>query len=170
VLRSIGFTNSKTQLFINGCLSIWNLLVACFFATLVDRAGRRRLFLIGTGGMGISYIIWTICSAINQKKNFQDTGYAAAVLVMIFTYMGFYHACSPVAPTYIMEVVPYSLRSKASMMYQLTGNLAGIYNSFANPVAMEAITWRYYIVWCVMIAINFVLIFFFFMIGIGFFF
>lgn len=61
-----------------------------------------------------------------------------------------------------MEVVPFSLRSKASMMYQLTGNLAGIYNSFANPVAMEAIAWRYYIVWCVVIGINFVLIIFFF--------
>lgn len=162
VLRTIGITNSKTQLVINGCLSIWSFLMAAGFATLVDRAGRRRLFLIGTGGMGISYIIWTICSAINQEKNFADTSYAAGVLVMIFVYVALYHACSPVAPTYIMEVVPYSLRSKASMLYQLTGNLAGIYNSFANPVAMTAITWKYYIVWCVVIAINFTLIFFFF--------
>lgn len=61
-----------------------------------------------------------------------------------------------------MEVVPYSLRAKASMLYQLTGNLAGIYNSFANPVAMDAISWKYYIVWCVVIGINFTLIFFFF--------
>jgi hypothetical protein len=48
------------------------------------------------------------------------------------------------------------------MMYQLTGNLAGLYNSFANPVAMDAISWRYYIVWCCVIAVNFVIIFLFF--------
>ncbi|KAJ5386544.1 hypothetical protein N7509_009085 [Penicillium cosmopolitanum] len=162
VLKSIGITDSKTQLTLNGCMSIWSLVSACFFATLVDRAGRRGLFLFGMGGMGISYIIWTICSAINEKKGFKDHSYAGAVLAMIFIYQALYHACSPVAPTYIMEVVPYSLRSKAAMLYQLTGNLAGLYNSFANPVAMEAISWRYYIVWVVMIALNFTLIFFFF--------
>jgi H+/Cl- antiporter ClcA len=61
-----------------------------------------------------------------------------------------------------MEVVPYSLRAKASMLYQLTGNLAGIYNSFANPVAMDAIAWKYYIVWCVVIFVHFTVIYFFF--------
>ena len=162
VLNTINVTNSRTQLIINACLSVWSFLSAAFFATLVDRAGRRRLFLCGMGGMGISYIIWTICSAINQEKDFKDKGFAAAVLLMIFIFSACYHMCSPVAPTYIMEVVPYSLRAKASMMYQLTGNLAGIYNSFANPVAMDAISWRYYIVWCVVIGINFTLIFFFF--------
>ncbi|KAH8806007.1 general substrate transporter [Xylogone sp. PMI_703] len=162
VLNTIGVTNSKTQLIINACLSVWSFLSAAFFATLVDRAGRRRLFLIGMGGMGISYIIWTICSAVNQERNFKDKGLAAAVLLMIFVFNGCYHVCSPVAPTYIMEVVPFSLRSKASMLYQLTGNLAGLYNSFANPVAMDAISWRYYIVWCVMIGIHFSLIYMFF--------
>ncbi|KUL87045.1 hypothetical protein ZTR_05754 [Talaromyces verruculosus] len=162
VLNTINVTDSRTQLIINACLSIWSFVSATFFATLVDKVGRRRLFLCGMGGMGVSYVIWTICSAINQQKNFKDSGYAAAVLLMIFIYGACYHMCSPVAPTYIMEVVPYSLRAKASMLYQLTGNLAGIYNSFANPVAMEKISWRYYIVWCVVIAIHFTLIFFFF--------
>lgn len=112
--------------------------------------------------MGIAYIIWTICSALNEKHNFADKGFAAAVLAMIFVFSAAYHMCSPVAPTYIMEVVPFSLRAKAAMMYQLTGNLAGLYNSFANPVAMDAISWRYYIVWCVVIGVNFVLIWLFF--------
>lgn len=162
VLKTIGITDHKTQLIINGCLSIWSLMTASFFALFVDRAGRRGLYIFGMSGMGIAYLIWTICSAINQQKDFKDHGYAGGVLAMIFVYSAFYHACSPVSPTYIMEIVPYSLRSKASMLYQLTGNLAGLYNSFANPVAMEAIGWRYYIVWVVMIAIHLTLILFFF--------
>jgi MFS family permease len=112
--------------------------------------------------MGVAYIFWTMCSAINQERNFKDHGYAGGVLAMIFIYVALYHACSPVAPTYIMEVVPYSLRSKASMLYQLTGNLAQLYNSFANPVAMDAIGWKYYIVWVVMIFIHLAVIYFFF--------
>ncbi|KAL4951185.1 general substrate transporter [Aspergillus filifer] len=162
VLVTIDITNAKTQLIINACLSVWGFLTAAFFATLVDRAGRRRLFLLGMGFMGVAYIIWTICSAINEKKNFEDKGFAGGVLAMIFVFSAAYHMCSPVAPTYIMEVVPFSLRSKAAMMYQLTGNLAGLYNSFANPVAMDAISWRYYIVWCVVIGVNFTLIYLFF--------
>ena len=162
VLVTIDITNPKTQLIINACLSVWGFLTAAVFATLVDRAGRRRLFLSGMGSMGIAYIIWTICSALNEKHNFEDKGYAGGVLAMIFVFSAAYHMCSPVAPTYIMEVVPFSLRSKAAMMYQLTGNLAGLYNSFANPVAMDAISWRYYIVWCVVIGVNFTLIFLFF--------
>lgn len=162
VLKTINVTDPKTQLIINACLSVWSFLTATVFATLVDRAGRRRLFLTGMGGMGIAYIIWTVCSALNEERGFKDKGFAAAVLLMIFIFSMFYHMCSPVAPTYIMEVVQYSLRAKASMMYQLTGNLAGIYNSFANPVAMDAISWRYYIVWCCVIGVNFTLIFLFF--------
>ncbi|KAL2813352.1 general substrate transporter [Aspergillus cavernicola] len=162
VLNTIDITNSNTQLIINACLQIWSFITGIFFATLVDRAGRRRLFLCGCAGMGISYIIWTICSALNEQHDFKNKGYAGAVLAMIFVFSAAYHVCSPVAPTYIMEVVPYSLRSKASMLYQLAGGLAGLYNAFANPVAMDAISWRYYIVWCCVIGVNFTLVFFFF--------
>jgi sugar porter (SP) family MFS transporter len=162
VLDTINITNPRTQLIINACQSVWGLFTAAVAASFVDRAGRRRLYLSGMGGMGISYIIWTICSALNQEDDFKNKGYAAAVLLMIFIFGACYHMCAPISPTYIMEVVPYSLRAKASMMYQLTGNLAGCYNSFANPVAMDAISWRYYIVWCVVIGVNFTLIFFFF--------
>ncbi|KAF4981022.1 hypothetical protein FZEAL_3074 [Fusarium zealandicum] len=162
VLNSINITDSKTQLLLNAGLQIWGFLSACVFATLVDKFGRRRLFLLGMSGMGVSYIIWTICSALNQENDFKNMGYAGAVLAMIFVFSFWYHACSPIGATYIMEVTPYSLRAKASMLYQLTGNLAGIYNAFANPVAMEAIAWKYYIVWCVAIAIHLTLIWFFF--------
>lgn len=92
--------------------------------------------------MLLLYLVWTICSAINQQTNFEHMGYAGAVIAMIFLYQLFYHVCSPVSTTYIMEVVLYSLRSKASTMYQLSGNLASVYNSFANPVAMKAIAWK----------------------------
>lgn len=162
VLNSIGITDSKTQLIINGCIQIWSLLTACFFATLVDKVGRRGLFLLGMTGMGISYIIWTICSALNEQTDFKHKGYAGAVIAMIFIFSLWYHACSPIGATYIMEITPYSLRAKASMLYQLTGNLASAYNAFANPVAMEAISWKYYIVWCVVIAVHLVIIYFYF--------
>lgn len=162
VLNSINITDAKTQLIINGCTQIWSFFAACLFAALVDKAGRRRLFLLGVLGMGVSYIIWTICSALNEQTHFRNKGYAGGVIAMIFVFSLWYHACSPIGATYIMEITPFSLRAKASMLYQFTGNLAQVFNAFANPVAMDAISWKYYVVWCVVIGVHFVLIWFFF--------
>ncbi|CAK7225596.1 hypothetical protein SBRCBS47491_005942 [Sporothrix bragantina] len=162
VLNSIGVTDSKTQLVINGCLSIWSLITAGVFAGLVDKLGRRTLFIIGMAGMLLSYVIWTVCSAINQERNFEDKGLAAGVIVMIMVFSGFYHVQSPIAPTYVMEILPFALRAKGAMVYQLTGNIAGIFNSFVNPIGMANLAWRYYIVWCCVIAFNLTLIYFFF--------
>jgi len=162
VLNSIGIKDHKTQLALNGSLSVWSLITATTAALLCDRAGRRRLFLIGLIGMGFSFIVWTALSAVNQETHFKHTGYAAGVLTMIFIFSAWYHCCSPIGATYIMEVTPFSLRAKAAMLYQLTGNLAGLFNSFTNPIAMEAIEWKYYIVWCCALAIHLAVVFFMF--------
>ncbi len=155
VLKTIGVTDSKTQLIINGCLSAWNFLTAIGPAYLVDRAGRRRLFLCGMAGMGVSYIIWTVCSAINQQKNFQDANYARTVLAMIFLYGGFYHVCSPVGITYIMEVVPYSLRSQGVYDVPTYRKPRRPVQQFCQPSRHERIGWKYYIVWCAAIGVHF---------------
>jgi len=72
-----------------------------------------------------------------------------AVLFFMFLYGGLcYQICSPIAFTYVMEICPYSLRSKGAMIYQLAGAIVGFFNNYVNPIAMTAITWKYYIVWC----------------------
>ena len=56
VLDSIGYTTQSTQTLINGILSIWNLFTTVGFALLVNRFGRRTMFLVSTGGMLVTYI------------------------------------------------------------------------------------------------------------------
>lgn len=63
VLDDIGYTSSTTQNLINGILQIWNLFVACSMCFFVDKVGRRKLFLISTTGMLVTFVVWTICSA-----------------------------------------------------------------------------------------------------------
>lgn len=56
VLNSIGYTDQSEQTLINGIITIWNLVTTVFFALLVNRIGRRVMFLISTGGMLVTYI------------------------------------------------------------------------------------------------------------------
>jgi MFS family permease len=55
VLNGIGITSPEKQNLINGILNICNYGSAILGAFLVDRAGRRPLFLTSTAGMTVCY-------------------------------------------------------------------------------------------------------------------
>ncbi|PVH72444.1 hypothetical protein DL98DRAFT_520481 [Cadophora sp. DSE1049] len=58
-----------------------------------------------------------------------------------------------------MEVLPFTLRAKGITISALTGTGAGLFNSFVNPIGLDAVGWRWYIIFLVLIAIWFVVIF-----------
>ncbi|KAH8690337.1 general substrate transporter [Talaromyces proteolyticus] len=160
VLSSIGLTSSPQQLRINGGLMVFNLGVSILMASLMELAGRRRLFLFSTVGMLISFVIWTILSAINQEQNFQHGSLGIGVVIMIFVYQFFYNAGLNGPPwVYVTEVLPTHLRAKGTNIMQIAGTCALIFNGYVNPIAMEAITWRYYILYCCVIAVEIVIVY-----------
>ena len=150
VLDTVGVTDPDTQTLINGILQIFNFIAAASAAFLVDRLGRRTLFLWSGIGMLISFVIWTACSAV-----FDTTGSkGAGIVVIVFIFVYFFHydiAYTPLLFGYVTEVLPYSLRAKG-----LTVEMISIYGSlvilaFVNPVALDHIGWHYYIVFCVLL-------------------
>jgi len=129
----------------------------------VSRFRRRTVLLSGFAGMAAAYLIWTIISSINQQRNFTDKSLGYGVVAMIFIFQMFYNlSIGPVLPTYILEVMPFTLRAKGYTIEQMFTYGAGLFNGFANPVAMEALSWKYYIVWVVMLVVWFTLIWFLF--------
>ena len=77
VLDTIGITSGEEQTLINGLLQISNWLTAVFVgAMMIDRAGRRTLFLISTSGLCVSYCIWTALTASFQQTHDETTGRA----------------------------------------------------------------------------------------------
>lgn len=46
-------------------------------------------------------------------------------------------------------------------MMNLAVNCALVFNQYVNPVAMKALDWKYYIVYCVFLAFEFVFCYFF---------
>lgn len=147
VLDTVGVTDSDTQTLINGLLQIFNFIAAGSAALLVDRLGRRTLFLWSAVGMLISFVIWTACSAVFDSTHATALGRTVIAFVFIF----FFHydiAYTPLLLGYPTEIFPYSIRSKG-----LTVELLSVYGSlivlaFVNPIALDNIGWRYYIFFC----------------------
>jgi len=163
VLESIGITGSKEQLEINGCLMIYNLVICCTLTGFVRKIKRRTMFLTCIPGMLISYIIWTILSARNQQTNFEHKSLANGVLAMIFFFYFFYDIGLNGLPSlYLTEILPFSHRAKGFNILLVANLCVSVFNGYANPVAMYYILWKYYIVYCVFLAFELVLVYFFF--------
>lgn len=111
ILESVGVTKPYNQSLVNGGLQIWSFLVAIEFSQLVDRVGRRKLFLIAAIGMLISFSVWTGCSAVYAQSG--NPGAGSAVIAMVFMFYllaGF--AWPGLTVAYVAEILPYNIRAK----------------------------------------------------------
>lgn len=159
ILDNIGITDAVAQLKINLGITVWSLVTSVALASIIDMFKRRKVFLTGLTLLCVVYTIWTILSALAQQSNFKDHGLAIGVVVMIYLYQPC-NLPALIGIPYVMEICPYSMRATGSMIYQLSGNIAGLFNNYVNPIAMEAITWKYYIVWCVNLLVLWVIVYF----------
>lgn len=60
ILQSVGISDPTDQSLFNGGLQIWSFLVAIIVSVwLVERLGRKAMFLIAAVGMLVVFSIWT---------------------------------------------------------------------------------------------------------------
>jgi len=151
VLDSIGITDPGTQNLINGILQIYNFIVAVTAGLLCDRVGRRTLFLASNIGMLLFWICQTITLARYTITGNKSAG--NAVIGFIFLFYGAYDlAYTPLIVSYTVEILPYQLRAKGFTVFNFAISLSLIFNQYANPIALNALGWKYYLVYCVFLA------------------
>lgn len=46
---------------------------------------------------------------------------------------------------YTVEILPYSLRAKGFNIFNFVISVALIFNQYVNPIALDAIAWKYYV-------------------------
>jgi sugar porter (SP) family MFS transporter len=162
VLDSIGVTGTKTQLLLNGGITINSFVFGILFSLVIDRIGRRPMFLVGMVGMFSAFLVLTALTGVNQGQNFSSAAMSRATVAMIFIFGIFYKMPAPMVDSYIAEISPYELRSKAFVIKQFGDACANLFSGYVNPIALAAIEWKYYIVWCCVLISNFLIIFFFY--------
>jgi hypothetical protein len=54
----------------------------------------------------------------------------------------------------MVEIFPFQQRAKGIAVEQLTVRFAVFFNTYVNPIALDSIGWKYYIVYCVWILVE----------------
>jgi len=147
VLESIDITGTKEKAMINGCLQTWNLVAAVTGALLIDKLGRRALFLISNTGMLLAFALWALTTSLAHTPSMG--GAAKATIPLIFVFYLFYNlAYTPMLITYTLEILPYAIRAKGFALMNLVVSLAVALNQAVDPWALNAIGWKYYLFYC----------------------
>lgn len=148
VLDGIGITSSNDQTLLNGILAIYNFIIAISASMSVEKVGRRPLFIISTAGMLVAYAIITAMSGTYEKTKNADAG--RTLLAFVFIFNGFYAiAYTPLLVSYTVEILPFLIRAKglAAMNFSVMGAI--IFNQYTNPIALDALKWKYYLIYTI---------------------
>lgn len=88
ILNSVGITDSRTQLIINACMQVWNILWSVVGAMLIDKLGRRTLFLTSGAIMLVSFSLVTGLSGSFAQTKSAAVGIAVIPFLFLF-YAGY---------------------------------------------------------------------------------
>lgn len=163
MLDLIGITNSMAKLRMNFYLQVVNVVSAVGICFFVDKIGRRPLFRTSILGMAACFVAMTVALArytksLDAGKN--NAPAANAFLVFMYAFYVFYNlAFSGMLVSYSAEILPYRVRAKGLNVMFLFVDLSLFFNSYVNPIALGAIQWKYYIVYCCWFAVEIIVVF-----------
>ncbi|KAG6335510.1 hypothetical protein ID866_3582 [Astraeus odoratus] len=160
VFDQIGITGSSDQLLINALLQVWNICWAVVAAFMVDRLGRRYLFLASSGLMALFYTAQAICFAQYTQTKVQAAGHAFVGFVFLFS-AAYDIAFTPLIISYTVEILPLHLRAKGLNVFSFVICIAIVFNQYVNPIALAALGWKYYLVYICWLVVEFVFLWFF---------
>lgn len=145
-LESAGITNSNTILDINLGQRVVSLVCSYIGASLCGIFGRRRLYLTAMSGIVCSWIGMTVGTAMYTKNKSVASARTGIAFYYIFNII-FSVGVTPLQGVYVVEVLSYEMRAKATALTAFLTSAAGLINQFATPIAMARIGWKTYIVY-----------------------
>ncbi|KAG9317759.1 hexose transporter [Chiua virens] len=148
ILDSIGIHDNRSKHIINLSRVSWSLTNSTVAAFIAPRYPRRRMFLTCTISLFVVFAAWTIASAVYSSTESKVS--AHLVVALIFLYSPAYNIGFTVLPyTYLVELFPFHVRTRGITIYQWWLRCGTFFNQFVNPIGMDALGWRWYIIYCV---------------------
>ncbi|KAK7469135.1 hypothetical protein VKT23_003626 [Stygiomarasmius scandens] len=147
MLALVGVTNSNQVSLVNGIMAVWSLLCSVSASLYVNRIGRRPLWITSTILVTATMIIITALAAVysNGINTSQSLGYA--FIAMLFLEHGAAGiAWNLLMHSYPAEILPFSIRAKALAFFEMVQYVFLSMQLFVNPIALENIGWKYFLV------------------------
>jgi MFS family permease len=140
VLTAIGYTGDRQQLSINLGYACFQFAFALFGAALVERVGRRPLFLFSMSACTIVWVGMTIASSQFVESDKKNSSAGQACLAMIFMFgMVYSIGITPLQALYPVEVLSYEMRAKGMGFSGLAVSIGGLLGQFAWPISLKNI-------------------------------
>ncbi|KAB5592657.1 MFS sugar transporter [Ceratobasidium theobromae] len=161
ILEGVGITNNRTVNEINLANTCWGFVNGTIFALSVYKFKRRPMYLACTISLLCVYVGWTTSAALYTTRG--DKAASHAVLAMIFLYSPAYNlGYNALTYTFLVELFPFTVRSRGIAIFQWWGRAAGFFNQYVNPIGISNAGWKYYISYCVWLAFEIIFVFFMF--------
>ncbi|KAL6867165.1 general substrate transporter [Trichoderma novae-zelandiae] len=133
-------------------LSFANAIVSCAGAVAGsatnDKIGRRTKLWVGSIILASLFGAVTGFSAkFEHGSDGISTAFSNGGVAMIFLFGCVYSfVYTPLTATYCAEVLATPTRAKGMGLHVIMSNCANLYNTYVTAVALEAINWRYYLI------------------------
>ena len=131
-----GITGETAKLGLDAGNKVLSLIVSISCALLVDRIGRRPLFLAATAGM-----LLFLMSATATGERYSSTGNTAIGYVnILFVWLhgvAYAFAWSGLLVAYTVEILPFKLRAKGLFIMNLAVQVALTINNQVNPIPIS---------------------------------
>ncbi|TFK53754.1 general substrate transporter [Heliocybe sulcata] len=143
-------TRQSTDMLQNGLLNIWNFIIAITAGLLCERVGRRTLFIVSTlGELNSMVVFWTLQTVCMSQYTLHNNIAAGHTVIAFICECcpNSQIAFTPLIVSYTCEILPFELRAKGLTLFFFTVSISLIFNQYVNPIAMQALGWKYYLVY-----------------------
>jgi len=158
MLDDVGITTTLDQTLITATSSMFSFACSVGFAFLPGRVGRRPLLLWSMALMWLVFTIITILTGVFTYTKSKSASYAS--VAFIYLYSGVHNlGWTGAMMLYVVEILPYSMRAKGISLFWLITGAAGAFNTYVNPIGLNAFGWKFYFFYVAWIAVEFVVVY-----------
>ncbi|KAF8897789.1 general substrate transporter [Infundibulicybe gibba] len=149
LFKNAGANSQNQRLVLNFANTLISAGGALIGTSLTDKVGRRTMWFWGTLASAGMLAIVTGCTAKWGADGANPQG-ANAAIAFIFLF-GFVYSLTytPLQALYPAECLDFNTRAKGMAVYAFAVSCASFVNTYAGPIALGKIQWRYYIVYVV---------------------
>lgn len=129
------------RVLLNGVFYVLLWLVSIIGSLLHDLTGRRKVFIFTTASLSIAMVALSICSSRYEATHSKGSSSASLFFIYAFGAL-FTDGVNTMFPIYPAEVPSNILRSKSTIVFNVTAPLFQLTNQLGTPKALEKLATR----------------------------